>query len=108
MLVIGSSGGVTGMIREYALLDNGDLFVSKGLEGEWKFLRKLKHSLVKPLFEEAESLALMSYRFNHPGNMTYYIVYKADKRKNTIKWGETGTEIRPEVKQFYDKLIATF
>ena len=57
-LVAGTSGGVTGMMKEYVLLGNGQLFLSKGLKGEWKEVRKLKKSKTKDIFNKAEELGL--------------------------------------------------
>jgi hypothetical protein len=75
-IVIGSSGGVTGMMKEYTLLDNSQLFLSKGIKGEWKELEKLKKPKTKSIFNKAAELGLGTMKFKHPGNMTYYLILK--------------------------------
>jgi len=104
----GTSGGVTGMIKEYVVFDNGQLFVSNGLKEEWKALPKLKRSLTREIFSRAEESDLINVRFNHPGNMTYYLVMKQPPRIREIKWGETGVSPPAEVKAFYDYLMTKF
>ena len=107
-LVAGSSGGVTGMMKEFVLLDNGQLFLSNGLTGEWKEVRTLKRSAVRDLFRKAEALNLGSKRFNHPGNMTWYLALKDPSRTYEVRWGESGTTPPEGVESFYKELITAF
>ena len=107
-LVVGSSGGVTGMLKEFVLLDNGQLFVSNGLKGEWKEVRQLKKSKTKEIFGKATELELGTLKFKHPGNMTYYLALKRPPRSNEIRWGESGVPPPDGVRAFYDYLIALF
>lgn len=107
-MVVGSSGGVTGMMKEYVLLDNSHLFLSKGLKGEWKELRILKKSITKEIFTKAGELNLSTVKFNHPGNITYYLILKQPPRSNEIKWGETGISPPEDISSFYHYLISLF
>lgn len=107
-IVAGSSGGVTGMMKEYTLLDNGQLFLSSGISGEWKELRKLKKPAAKEIFKKATDLGLSDMRFRHPGNMTYYLILKQPPRSNEIKWGESGISPPEGVSNFYDYLLSQF
>jgi hypothetical protein len=105
---VGSSGGVSGMIREYCLLDNGQLFISKGVEGEWKEMKKLKKGLTREIFNKADKIEIQSVKFKHPGNMTYYIIFRYPPRTNEIKWGESGVTPPEGIKPFYDYLMTIF
>lgn len=107
-LIVGSSGGVSGMIREYCLLDNGQIFVSKGIAGDWKALKYVKSSKVRSFVSRAKDLGLDTLHFNHPGNMTYYFVYKSGKRTNEVKWGEADKPIPANIKVFYQEIIQAF
>jgi hypothetical protein len=107
-IVVGTSGGVTGMMKEYVLLDNGHLFLSKGLTGEWKELRILKKSTTKEIFAKAGELNLSTLKFKHPGNITYYLILKQPPRSNEIKWGEAGIVPPDDIIAFYDYLISLF
>jgi hypothetical protein len=107
-LVIGSSGGVTGMMKEYVLLDNGQLFLSKGLNGEWKEFSKLKKTKTREIFSSAAELGLGTLKFKHPGNVTYYLTLKQPPRSNEIKWGEPGVPPPDGIIAFYSYLISLF
>ena len=107
-LVIGSSGGVTGMMKEYILLDNSQLFLSKGLKGEWKPVKNLKKSQTKEIFKKAEELGLGTLKFKHPGNMTYYFILKHPPRSNETKWGESGIVPPEGITAFYNYLLSLF
>jgi hypothetical protein len=107
-ITAGTSGGVTGMIKEYVIFDNGQLFVSKGLKEEWKALPKLKRSQTREIFSMAEELDLINVKFNHPGNMTFYLILKQPPSTREIKWGETGMAPPDEVKAFYDFLMKLY
>ena len=107
-LTIGSSGGVTGTIKEFTLLDNGYLFLSKGVTGEMKEQKIIRRSETHRIFQKAEDLGLGKLKFNHPGNMTYYIILKKPKVTSTIKWGESGISAPAGIKEFYDQLLSVF
>lgn len=107
-IVAGSSGGVTGMMKEYAVFDNGQRFVSNGLKGEWKALPRLKKSKAREVFSRAEEIDLINVKFSHPGNMTYYLVMKQPPRSREIKWGESGISPPEEVTGFYEFLMKIF
>lgn len=107
-IVAGSSGGVTGMIREYSLLDNGQLFISKGFDGEWKEVKKIEKKKTQDIFNKATAIGLETIIFSHPGNMTYYLIMKSPSRKNEVRWGETGVAMPEKVKEFYDYLMTIF
>ena len=104
-LIAGSSGGVTGMLKEYVVLDNGQVFISKGIKGEWKETFSLKRSVTRDLFRKADALNLGSKRFNHPGNMTYYLALKNPSRSYELKWGEAGTNPPEGVEALYQEII---
>ena len=107
-IVAGSSGGVTGMIREYSLLDNGQLFISKGFDGEWKEVKKIEKKKTQDIFNKATAIGLETIIFSHPGNMTYDLIMKSPSRKNEVRWGETGVAMPEKVKEFYDYLMTIF
>ena len=107
-LVIGTSGGVTGMMKEYVLLDNGQLFLSKGISGEWKKIRSIKRSTTREVFAKSVELELAAIKFRHPGNLTYYIILKNPPHSNEIRWGESGTTPPDGVVKFYEYLVSLF
>ncbi len=107
-IVVGTSGGVTGMMKEYILFDNSQLFLSKGIKGEWRELTTLKKATTRQIFKKAADLGLSTLKFNHPGNMTYYLIMKQPPRSNEIRWGESGILPPDGVSAFYDYLTSLF
>jgi hypothetical protein len=105
-LTIGSSGGVSGTIREYILLDNGQLFMSKGINGELKELRKIGKGETARIFKKADELGIGTLKFNHPGNMTYSLTLKKSSGTNAVSWGESGIPAPTGIKEFYDYLVS--
>ena len=96
------------MMKEYILLDNGQLFLSKGIKGDWREVKTLKKSTTKNIFKKAGTLELGELKFKHPGNMSYYLIYKQPPRSNEIKWGETGITPPDGIREFYDYLLSIF
>ena len=96
------------MIREYSLMDNGQIFVSKGITGEWKQLRNVKGSKVRGFINRAKDLGLDTLHFNYPGNMTYYFIYKSHKKANEIKWGQGDKPIPADIGSFYQEILNAF
>jgi hypothetical protein len=94
-ITVGSSGGVTGSIKEFTLLDNGQLFVSKGVTGEIKEMKAVGRSETNRIFKRAEEAGLATLKFNHPGNMTYFLILRNPSKSNAIKWGESGISPPP-------------
>jgi len=107
-LIIGTYGGVTGMMHEYVLLDNGALFLSKGIKGEWKPVRRLKKSETHTLFKTADTLGIDRIKFKHPGNVTSYLMLKDPSRTYEIQWGASGIPPPEPIKRFYDHLVSVF
>jgi hypothetical protein len=107
-IVTGSSGGVTGAIREYALFENGQLFVCKGISGDWKALKNVKGSKVRAFFNKAKEIGLDTLHFNHPGNMTYFMIYKSQGQSNEVKWGKSDNPAPRNIQAFYQELISGF
>ena len=107
-LVVGTSGGVTGMMKEYVLLDNGKLFLSKGIDGDFREQMPMKRSQVREIFSRAEELNFPAHRFDHPGNLTYYLILKNPSRSYLVKWGESGVTPPEGFNEFYQYLMSHF
>jgi hypothetical protein len=107
-LVAGTSGGVTGMMKEYVLLDNGKLFLSKGIDGDYREQMPMKRSQVRDIFDRADELNFPAHRFDHPGNLTYYLILKNPSRSYLVKWGEPGVSPPDGFNEFYQYLMSKF
>ena len=107
-LTVGTSGGVTGTIKEYTLFDNGQFFTNQGITGEIKEHPKIDRGETHRIFKKAGELGIGTLKFSHPGNITYYMILKQPSRSNVIKWGEAGVAPPEGIKEFYGYLLSVF
>ena len=104
-LKFGSRGGVTGVFKEFTLLENGQLFLSRGVGKEVKELTRRNRGETNRIFRTAAELSLGTLKFSHPGNVTSYLVLKNPKKTNEISWGDPGFPPPAGIKEFYDHLL---
>ena len=102
-IIFGSGGGFAGTVTEYVLLENGQLFTKKSLEGEYQNVKKLERNVVKQMFNNISFLKIEEVELNEPGNMYYYLQIKNKNSDHRIVWG--GSQPAPkEIKNFYNTL----
>ncbi len=104
-LAFGDGGGFAGAYTEYVLLENGQLFVQKGLGGERMEIPATKKSTAKAMFKQATLLLTDSTAFNYPGNVYYFLQRKDTGLDVRVTWGAPGYEVNGEVKALYEQLI---
>ena len=104
-LAFGDGGGFAGAYTEYLLLENGQLFVQKGLSGERMEIPATKKSTAKAMFKKATILLTDSTAFNYPGNVYYFLQRKDTGLDVRVTWGAPGYEVSSDVKTLYDELI---
>ncbi len=107
-LTVGSSGSVTGTFKEFTLLSNGQFFVNKGVTGELKELQKIGTSETHRIFKKVEDLELGTLKFNHPGNISHYLILKKHSKTNVVRWGEPGISPPAGIDEFYKYLLSVF
>lgn len=103
-LAFGDGGGFAGAYTEYLLLENGQLFVQKGLGGERTEIPSAKKRTAKSVFKRATALLTDSTAVNYPGNMYYFLQRKDSGVDVRMTWGAPGYEVPPQVKALYDEL----
>lgn len=104
-LAFGDGGGFAGAYTEYLLLENGQLFVQKGLSGERMEIPATKKSTAKAMFKKATILLTDSTAFNYPGNVYYFLQRKDTGVDVRVTWGAPGYEVNGDVKALYEKLV---
>lgn len=104
-LAFGDGGGFAGAYTEYLLLENGQLFVQKGLSGERMEISATKKSTAKAMFKQATNLLTDSMAFNYPGNVYYFLQRKDTGLDVRVTWGAPGYEVNGDVKALYEKLV---
>lgn len=104
-LRFGSAGGFTNQTLVFKLLSDGKLWKSDGLEKEPVFLKQLKKSQTKKIFNQTYQLGLDTLNLNSPGNMNNFIQLKTKNLDNKIVWAKDSKQASPEVIDFYKTLI---
>ncbi len=102
-LVFGSGGGFTGMVKEYSVLPNGQLFKEYG--GSLIEEEKLKRRKIKKLFKKAEKMGLLEMKYNKPGNMYYFIKYKKGEDMVELVWGREQQLLNPSLDSLFSEFM---
>ncbi len=105
-LYFGSGGGFTGMVNEYLLLENGQLFKVPS-PGQLEEMDKVKKKKAESIYMDYETLGFKELIFNQPGNIYYFIRMVDGESENFISWSDQRP--LPEVKMmdFYKSLMET-
>ncbi len=103
-LVFGSGGGFTGMVKEYWVLPNGQLFKGNGGAHPMEE-KKLKRRKIKKLFKKAEKMGLLQTEYNKPGNMYYFIKYKKGEEAVELVWGREQQLLNSSLDSLYNEFM---
>lgn len=103
-IIIGQSGGFTGAMSKYFLLEDGRLFKAEGKDAVTELI-SLDKRLTKQLFDSYENLKFNKLTLHDPGNMSYFIGMRTkDEDKRLIKWGGGQVEPSPVLLKYYNNL----
>jgi hypothetical protein len=100
-LIFGTGGGFTGQVKEYTLLENGQLFSGAHQEGFVKELPKVKKNKTKQIFENYHSLHFDKITIDKPGNMYHYLIVKEGEKEHKIQWGAYDANPPRELTVFF-------
>ncbi|RMG86089.1 MAG: hypothetical protein D6714_04770 [Bacteroidetes bacterium] len=104
-IIFGEGGGFSGVVTEYILLENGQLFKHSSLKpGEYEPLKRLKKKATKAIFDRLAELRLHKFDIDHPGNLYYFIRITDPEIDHTITWGAADYVLREEIMDFYKSL----
>lgn len=85
----GSGGGFTGKETSFVLLENGQIFRFKTLDGSAAELASANARAARGFFKKAESLGLRDMKHDRPGNMYFFIELRdAGTAPHRIAWSE--------------------
>lgn len=96
----GNGGGITGLVNETFILDNGKVFSKSGLDTNYIVLRTLSSQVVTQVFHNVEMLKLKEVNLNQPGNTYNFIRIKDKEVDHQIVWSGQDT-VPQEVSKFY-------
>jgi hypothetical protein len=105
-MYFGSGGGFAGMVTEYLLLENGQLYKhpSADVYEEMDRVKKKKAEQLYVLYEEA---GFTDLRFNQPGNIYYFIRMVDGETENYISWSDQKPLPEVKMSDFYQTLMET-
>ncbi len=89
-LEFGQGGGVTGAVKEYTLLPNGQLFVHNSLNNYYLELERLRPRVFKQARHTLDSLRFLKYDFYFPGNVYAFLRYSDEEVEHEITWDPYG------------------
>jgi len=105
-IMFGAGGGFTGAVKDYCLLENGQLFgrSSYPTPTGWQAVDTLEKSQVKQYFNQIESLNLLKVKHERSGNWSYFISIENGDKKHTITWCAEAPVPQNSVVSFYNIL----
>lgn len=104
-IIFGYGGGFTGEIKEYILLDNGNLYLNNANTKEIKLIKLVDKKKTKELFLTLANLMLEKYEFKHPFNNYKFLKLKKGISTIEIIWGNPKYQPKKEISDFYNSLF---
>lgn len=101
VLYFGQGGGFTGILTEFALLPNGQIFKKTGANADFEILKKVKKSEAKQAFENYKVLNIKNLKTRNPGNVYFYIRHTNKEKTHEIVWGRGKDDVSSSVKTYY-------
>lgn len=99
-----TGGGFTGEETTYYILENGQLYVEKGVvEKSTKLFSTLSKKETKVLFEKASKLN-WSKQINASGNIYHTIAFGKYNESKKIIWGNNQESPSEDILKFYTEL----
>ena len=108
-IVFGHGGGFTGMVHEYALLENGYIVKIEKDTATQRIVKKIGKKKAATYFAAVDSMRLHTWLYNVPGNIYHYIVLKREgKKDNKIVWDGGGNDPHApkNIEEYYKNLSA--
>lgn len=104
-IVFGKGGGITGAITSYILLENGQVFLSEGLnDPKVTEYRKIGKRKARKLFEQCDSLMQDAPVVQSPGNVYHFMEFKGEAESGKMIWGNPDYQCPAAVEGMYKDL----
>lgn len=105
-LCFGEGGGFTGAVKEYTLLENGQLFFREGVDSPLQELKPVRRSRARALFSELEEMNFSGITLDEPGNIYRFIEWREEGFRHRVSWGRSPELPAPSVQDYYRRLQA--
>ena len=103
-IIFGSGGGFSGLLIEYILLENGQLFKKTSADKKIMEGKAISSQQTKQVFNNYSFLKIGNAKHNHPGNLYYFIRYKRKDKGHEVVWGDNTYPMDPQIKVYYQIL----
>ena len=104
-LQFGTGGGFTGQQNAYLLLDNGQIFKQKDLDGKkFEALGKIPKNVASALYKQCKTYDKL--KVNRPADLYNFITLKNDSTNLKWQWGN-GTTVKDSTVNALFKLHKT-
>jgi len=104
IIIVGSGGGFTGLVEEYTILSNGQLFYGSGNGNYTMELDRFDKKDIKQIFKNYSLLGFGDLNIDKPGNMYHYLVFKNMDRIHKIQWGAHDANTPGELLVYFANL----
>jgi hypothetical protein len=101
---IGNGGGFSGATTQYAVLENGDIFMSEGISEEYIKIGVIDKESIGQHINNFNFLKLQDVVFDEPGNTFTFITYMSEGKTHKIQWGNRPP-LNKNVKTLYDNIL---
>lgn len=101
----GNGGGFTGELREFCLLENGDVFQINPSSREATLRNSKGKSMAKSIFKNMDEMDLKKYAYDQPGNLYYWMKYHTEADSTYLIWGHSDMVVEEEVIHMYEELV---
>ena len=106
-IVFGHGGGFSGMVKEYNVLQNGQVFEYNSLLDTFYTKKPIKQTKVADIFSAYENEHLDSFEIDDPGNLYRYIIRYKDGQSHKILWNTYNKTDYQHLNEFFDLHMKT-
>lgn len=100
----GEGGGITGAVKEYCLLKNGQIFAKNHFTKPFVDFKKVKKRKAKKCFKSIDKMDFTEIKLNDPGDLYFFIEYQTEDIKHKIIWGRNPHLVPQELTDLYQSL----
>jgi len=104
IIIVGSGGGMTGMVNEFHINKDGRVVKQNTLSGQnsiYKTITTEQLNIVNSMFDQ---LNLSSVDFDRPGNMYYFVGLKEGMKQHRVTWSSADPALPENIRQFYNMM----
>lgn len=106
IIEFGSGGGFTGKVKQFTILDNGQVFVNANKEGFVDAIKKLDKNQVKQLFDNYDRLNFKRFVYDNPGNFYHFVTMREEGKTHKLTWGNKDKAAPKELEIYHDILMS--